>query len=338
LYFDGHRDRWKLSVGGIGYTPSPLNSLKPAPQEKASFTIEIFLKPAMEVKSGVPHILAFIDNSGKESFYLGQWKQSLIVRWFTYDKNGKRWRKEIGVRDALIKGKTQRVTLVSNRTTCDVYVNGELAKSFQDVTLTDDRESIRGYSVTLGNSREVKSPWTGSIIALNVYERALGETEIAQGISAPAKSTSHEGLVAAFEMDKNHSTSIPDFSGNKNTLEVPERVTLTNSVLAWPDWRNQKDSSPAGDIAVNILGFVPFGFLLAFWREQVNGSRRWRSFLLAVVIGALISLVIEVTQAFIPARDSSMVDVICNTGGAVLGAGFLVLVSRWLGRRFAWIH
>jgi len=48
-------------------------------------------------------------------------------------------------------------------------------------------------------------------------------------------------------------------------------------------------------------------------------------------MGALISLVIEVTQGFIPARDSWMVDLICNTGGTVLGAGFLVLVSRWLG-------
>jgi hypothetical protein len=330
LYFDGQHRSYKLSVGGIAYTRSPLSSLKPALSEKGSFTIDIRLRPAQDSTDGVPHILSFIDSSEREAFYLGQWKQSLIVRWFAYDQSSKRRRKEIGVRDALIKGKTQRVTLVSNRTTCDVYVNGELAKSFQDVTLTDDRESIRGYSVTLGNSREVKSPWTGSIIALNVYERALGETEIAQGISAPAKSTSHEGLVAAFEMDKNHSTSIPDFSGNKNTLEVPERVTLTNSVLAWPDWRNQKDSSPAGDIAVNILGFVPFGFLFAFWRGQVNETRRWSAFLLAVLVGVLISLAIEVTQAFIPARDSSMVDVICNMGGTVVGAGFLVLGVPWV--------
>jgi fluoride ion exporter CrcB/FEX len=285
------------------------------------------LKPDREWTSGVPHILAFIDGSGNEAFYLGQWKQSLIVRWFTYDQTGTRRMKEIGARDALIKGKMHRLTLVSNRTTCSIYVNGELAKNFQDIALIGEEESIRGYSLVLGNSRNVKGPWTGSVLALKVYERALGESEIAQDRDGEKERASHEGLIASFALDKGHSTSVPDLSGNKNTLSVPERVTLTNGILAWPDWRNQKDSSPAGDIVVNILGFVPFGFLFAFWREQVNGSRRWRSLILAVFVGALISLVIEVTQAFIPARDSSMVDVICNTGGAVLGAGLMMAIK-----------
>jgi VanZ family protein len=331
LHFDGQNRRWKLSVGGIAYTPSPLRSSETSSLEKESFTIEIVLKPAVEVNSGVPHILAFIDGSGKEAFYMGQWRESLIVRWSTCDQSGKRWMKEIGVRDALIKDKTQSLTLVSKGTTCSVYVNGELAKSFQDVALIGEKESIRGHSVTLGNSKEVKSPWTGSVLALKVYERALSETEIAADRHTVTESARQGGLIASFALDKTHSTSVPDLSGNNNTLSVPERVAMMNSILAWPDWRNQKNSSPAGDIVVNILGFVPLGFLFAFWRAQANGSGRWRSFLLAVVIGALISLVIEVTQAFIPVRDSSMVDVICNAGGAVLGAGLWVLVSRWLG-------
>jgi VanZ family protein len=135
-------------------------------------------------------------------------------------------------------------------------------------------------------------------------------------------------LVAAFALDKIHSTSVPDLSGNENTLLVPERVTLRNSILAWPDYRNQKNSSPAGDIVVNILGFVPFGFLFAFWREEANGPRRWRSLLLAVCVGALISLGIEVPQAFIPARDSNMVDFICNTAGTAIGVLTLALPPR----------
>lgn len=327
LNFDGQNRRWKLSVGGIAYTPSPLRSQKSDPPEKGSFTIDILLRPSLEVTNGVPHILAFIDSSGKEAFYLGQWKQSLIVRWFTYDESGRRWKKEIGVRDALIKGKTQGLTLVANQKTCSIYVNGELAKSFQGVSLMGERESIRGCSIILGNSREVKSPWTGSILALRLYERALSEREIEGNREGMTGSDSREGLIASFALAKSHSTSIPDLSGNKNTLSVPGRVTMTNPVLAWPDWRNQKDSSPAGDIVVNILGFVPFGFLFAFWREQAHGSRRWRSLLLAVLVGTLISLGIEVGQAFIPVRDSSMVDLICNTGGAVLGVvGCWVLI------------
>ena len=331
LHFDGQDRRWKLSVGGIAYTPSPLRSSGNPPAGKGLFSIDIVLRAAVEAESGVPRILAFIDSSGKDVFYLGQWKQSLIVRWYAYDQSGKRRMKEIGVRDALTKEKTLRITLVSEPTTCSVYVNGEPARSFQGVALIGEKESVRGLSATLGNSRNVKSPWTGTVLALKVYERALSEQEIDQDRGVAEGSVSHEGLIAAFALDKSHSTSSPDLSGNENRLAVPDRVTLRNSILAWPDWRNQKDSSPVPDIAVNILGFMPFGFLFAFWREQAQGSRRWRYCLLAVLIGALISLVIEVTQAFIPARDSNMVDVICNTIGTVLGAGCWVLGSRFWG-------
>jgi hypothetical protein len=135
-------------------------------------------------------------------------------------------------------------------------------------------------------------------MALRVYERALSESGIAGTRGRPEESASDDGLIASYALDKSH-RSVPDLSGNKNTLSVPERVTLRNSILAWPDWRNRKDSSPVPDIAVNVLGFLPFGFLFALWRKQANGSRHWAAFISAVLAGTLISLVIEVTQAFI---------------------------------------
>jgi hypothetical protein len=321
LYFDG-QERWpKLSVGGIAYTSSALSSLKPAPSEKGSFTIEILLKPAQDLSGGVPRILSLIDGTDKEAFYLGQWRRSLIVRWFYYDQRGKRRVGEIGAWEALIEGRTKRLTIVSSQESTGIYLDGEIAKSFQGTALIGEKESIRGYSLVLGNSREVKSPWSGTILALNVYEHSLNEREIARNRNGSPEGAPNEGLIAAFALEKHHGASISDVSGNKNTLTVPERVTLRNSILAWPDWRNQKDSSPAKDIVVNILGFMPLGFLLAFWRKQANGSRRWETILLTIVMGALISLCIEVTQAFIPARDSSMVDFLCNIVGTAIGGG-----------------
>jgi hypothetical protein len=340
LYFDGHRDRWKLSVGGIAYTPSPLSASKPAPSEKGSFTIDILLNPSQDSTDGVPHILSFINASGREVLNLGQWKQSLIVRWFNYDQSGKRQMRAIGVGNALIKDKTRRSTIVSNQEATNIYLDGKLANRFRGTALIGEKESIRGCSVALGNSRTVKSSWTGSISGLRLYERSLLESEVAK---APAEDKNSpgvrdEGLIAAFAFHKARGTLIPDLSGNENNLEVPERVTAHRSILAWPYLDVLKKGSLRSDIIVNVLGFVPFGFVLAFWREQGNESRRWCSFLMAVLVGALISLVIEVTQAFIPARDSSVVDVICNIGGTSIGAGCWMLVSRWPGRRFAWIH
>jgi hypothetical protein len=71
LHFDGQHRRYKLSVGGIAYTPSPLSSRKPAALEKGSFTIDIHLRSAQDSTDGVPHILSFISSSGREVLYLG---------------------------------------------------------------------------------------------------------------------------------------------------------------------------------------------------------------------------------------------------------------------------
>jgi hypothetical protein len=329
LYFDGHRDRWKLSVGGIAYTPSPLSSLKSPSHEKGSFTIDIRLRPDQDSTDGVPQILSFIDGSGREVLYLGQWKQSLIVRWFSYDQSGKRLMRAIGVEDALIKKKTQRLTVVSNQEATNIYLDGKLANRFQGTALIGEKESIRGYSIALGNSRKVSSSWTGSILGLKLYGRSLMESEIALSNSTLARNAVSESFIAYFSFEQAGGTLIPDLSGNENNLEVPERVTLHNSVLGWPYLDVLKKASLESDIAVNILGFIPFGFLLALWEEQRDRSSRWRSCVFAILVGTLISLVIEVTQAFIPVRDSSMVDVICNTGGAAIGAGCWML-GRWV--------
>ena len=327
LYFDGQRDRWKLSVGGIAYTPSPLSSLKPACSEKGLFTIEILVKPALEVNNGVPHILSLTNDSGKDVFYLGQWKQWFIVRWFSYDQRGKRLMREIGVSDALVKGKTTLLTITSNQESTSIYQDGQLAKRFQGTALIGEKESIRGDSIALGNSRNATSSWTGSILALKLYERELSETEIAQGRKVVTPDNAHEGLIASFAFLETRGGSIPDLSGNQNSITVPELITTTNPVLTWPDRNVQNRASLTKDVIVNVLGFVPFGFLLSIWREQTNRSSRWRSCLFTILVGALISLGIEVAQAFIPARDSSMIDLICNTAGAFLGAGFWVLVT-----------
>jgi hypothetical protein len=328
LYFDGHRDRWKLSVGGIAYTLSPLSSLKPAPLEKGAFTIEILLRPAIEVNSDVPRILSFVDNSGNEMFYLGQWKQWFIVRWFSYDQRGRSRRQEIGVDHALVKERSRLITVVSNQKSTSIYLDGELAKRFPGTSLVGEKESIRGYAVILGNSREAGSSWTGSILDLKLYERSLSEGEISRNGNGGTERAPHAGLIAAYGFEKTAGTTILDHSGNRNNIMIPEHITVSNEILKWPNWSEENRVPVIKDVIVNVLGFVPFGFLLSLWREQETRSGRWRAFVFAVLVGTTVSLVIEVTQAFIPVRDSSMLDVVCNTMGTAIGVLTLALFVR----------
>ena len=68
------------------------------------------------------------------------------------------------------------------------------------------------------------------------------------------------------------------------------------------------------DMVVNFLCFVPFGYVFA------NCRGRKRSVLLAVGVAAAASLFVEVSQAWVATRHSSLLDWILNTSGAWLGA------------------
>jgi VanZ family protein len=66
-----------------------------------------------------------------------------------------------------------------------------------------------------------------------------------------------------------------------------------------------------GDALSNILLFLPIGFLYRLTGGSVRG---------ALLTGAGVSLSIEMIQLFLPARTSSVIDLICNSSGAMLGA------------------
>jgi len=69
------------------------------------------------------------------------------------------------------------------------------------------------------------------------------------------------------------------------------------------------------DFIPNVLLFVPIGFLVGHSGKTSNRFY-WR----AVVYGLVLSLFIEITQAFIMGRTTSAYDVIANGSGAFLGA------------------
>jgi hypothetical protein len=72
------------------------------------------------------------------------------------------------------------------------------------------------------------------------------------------------------------------------------------------------------DAFLNVLLFVPFGFGLT---EKLRSNRKGRAvcFVLVYLSGALFSYGIELTQNWVPGRDSGWADVITNSSGAVVG-------------------
>lgn len=79
------------------------------------------------------------------------------------------------------------------------------------------------------------------------------------------------------------------------------------------------------DVVTNVLAYVPFGFFVAL----IPRRRAPAPMLFAAVgTGALLSFTMETLQTFLPTRDASLADLLCNTAGGTIGGLFGVAFAR----------
>jgi hypothetical protein len=137
------------------------------------------------------------------------------------------------------------------------------------------------YRLALGNELTGDRPW-------------LGEINLAEVTVSGRK----------FDLLGSTALTIPPRywlgTGTESVIFIPKLLTL--------------NLSGAKDIILNGLCFVPFGYVLGHCRG------RKRSVLLAVGVAGVASLLVEVSQAWIATRHSSLLDWVLNTSGAWLGA------------------
>ena len=93
---------------------------------------------------------------------------------------------------------------------------------------------------------------------------------------------------------------------------APPQEVLNFLFAAWPRYITLRD------VAVNVAAYVPLGFLFSI----ACGARIGPALgaLAATLAAATMSLAMEATQMFLPARIASNVDLLANTLGALLGA------------------
>ncbi len=95
------------------------------------------------------------------------------------------------------------------------------------------------------------------------------------------------------------------------------------------------------DIASNLLGYLPLGFLVYVARARRQGQAP-AAVLAAAAGGALLACAMEVTQHLLPQRVPSLLDAALNTAGSALGAllawacDALGWLRRWRLERDRW--
>jgi len=91
--------------------------------------------------------------------------------------------------------------------------------------------------------------------------------------------------------------------------------------LPWPRWWTWFD------VVANLLGYVPLGALLCVGALRTGRSRRV-AVAVAIALPSLLSLMLELTQNYLPQRVPSALDWVLNSAGAALGAVLAALADR----------
>ena len=129
-------------------------------------------------------------------------------------------------------------------------------------------------------------------------------------------------------------------------------VIIYASLYPFTDWRNHGLSpfdylaAPLPkywtrfDVGINVLGYAPLGFLLAL--AALRSGRAMWPVTLAVAVAALLTLLMETLQTYLPDRIPSNLDAALNVAGAWVGASAawglekLGVINRWSVFRQRW--
>ena len=86
------------------------------------------------------------------------------------------------------------------------------------------------------------------------------------------------------------------------------------------------------DVATNVIGYAPLGFLLALGMLRSGQGRAvpgWAVVALAALAGTALSLAMEFLQIYLPRRVPSNLDLVLNASGTLAGAVCAALLERW---------
>jgi hypothetical protein len=281
-------------------------------------SLEVWLQPAVEDDTNT--ILAFYTPEGHVPFSLDQFGDSLALRREVRPEGDRKPNSEVWIEHAFRGRKLLFIAISSDTRQTEVFVDGEIVRTAPRFELS--RKDLSGQLV-LGTSPVAYATWAGDMRGIAIYGRALTPAEVKQRFHAwtangpPEQPLDPNFLVALYRFDERAGPIVHNLASGPN-LYIPDRFTILHkSFLSRPRNEFHFDLGYLKDVLLNIGGFIPLGFFCCAYFGTVQHWRR--AALTAILLGAAMSLAIEILQFYIPSRDSGMTDVITNTTGTVLG-------------------
>ena len=296
-----------------------LEDFRPRPAKKENCALEIWLEPALT--EDVATLLAFSTEKDPLQFRLRQYKDSLLVIHDSLDQKRGIQTNEMAVDHVFQQQRRLLVTVSSDEKGTAVYVNGEL-KGFREGFQLSATE-FKGRLV-FGDSPEGHESWGGDLRGLATFPYDLSAQRVKadfdiwnSGQEFPVDLLGSPTALYEFREGSGNATRSSVDSAPE--LVIPARLETMRPVFLKPFWKEYENKWEYwADVMVNILAFVPLGFL--FCGYFTAGRNIKRPMWMAMAAGFLVSLTIELGQYYLPMRNSGTTDLITNTMGAGLGA------------------
>ncbi len=325
VYTEGELDLGKVASPSVGI---------------GTISIELYLQSEHRPAGKIGSILSLYDGELPANLVIAQWRSELLLRTLSWNAPGRRTYREVSVSADLRRGVRRFIVMTSGSEGTSFYVDGVLAKSYPKSTMRP--EALHGRLI-IGDAPEGNSRWAGKLIGVAIFSRSLTAPEVTRHYrlwtgDRLQKFPAEPGLAAFYYFGERVGQTIPDRSSGGNPLLIPEYYRTFRKTVLVPPWRDPHPYfSGVGDVIINVLGFVPFGFFYFIYREQARPGRPFHHLGLTAIVSGIISVSIELIQVYLPTRSSSLTDLICNIVGALMGA-ILAAIARPLFRRLALRH
>lgn len=286
------------------------------------FSVEIASAATPDVPRSFGEIASFHSGSDRSQLIFGQWHESLIAMNGDDYSHRRREPRATADRSKLPQGLAFWSVTTGPQGT-RVYLNGNLVESQARLRLQIPAQP-HPTRLIIGNSARANGSWPGTIQGFALHPGVLSRSQVSnhfalwksQGSLANATNTSP---VLLYLFNEDSGRRVPDHGSAGVHLVIPDRlVSLEPRVLTSMPAAKDLNRGLVQDILLNIFGFCPFGFTLARW-IGVRVPRHLPRILWVVLASAAVSFLIEFTQAWMPSRDSSLLDFLLNVLGGFLG-------------------
>ncbi len=315
-FFQANLIGWDSS-GGLRFTPPSIAYLAgdlSAIQRVRKFSLLVHCSSSEEkTSSHLGTILGYSVNAERRNFALEERSGGVIFRVYS---RGRRWPLEVRFPDDR-RSPERWIVVRYDGKNLGGLINGKRVRDVK-AGLLDFSGWDPSYPMVIGNEGDGKSPWSGDVDTIALLDSAWSFESLQHPVtlidrSSPLLLLVFEGARESASADRSRLQPL--------SLTIPDRFNPARRVILE---KPRLSVSDLPDVLINIIGFVPLGFFTTLAFRPASPRNRW-GLPVAMIAGFVVSTAMELLQAYLPTRSSSMNDVLSNTAGMIPG----YYLARW---------